>query len=74
MSSSHATKLRLKYYARCGQEMFQFYQSPDGHFGLLVDVDEFRDDARGETRCPTCGSRYKLLERIDPTGGPVRKM
>ena len=54
--------------------MFEFYRSPDGHFGIVDDVAEFRDDARGEIRCPTCSARYRLLDKIDPTGFPVRKM
>jgi len=54
--------------------MFEFYRSPDGHFGLVNDMGKFHDGARGEVRCPTCGARYKLLERIDPTGGPIRRV
>jgi hypothetical protein len=53
--------------------MFEFYRSPDGHFGIVDDMAEFLDEARGEIRCPTCSARYKLLEKIDPTGAPVRK-
>ncbi len=65
---------RRQYCALCGQLMFEFYRSPDGHFGLVDDMGEFRDAARGEIRCPTCGARYRLLEKLDPTGQPVRKM
>ena len=65
---------RRQYCGLCGQLMFEFYRSPDGHFGLVDDMGEFRDAARGEIRCPTCRARYKLLERVDPTGVPVRRM
>ena len=54
--------------------MFEFYRSPDGHFGIVDDMAKFLDEARGEIRCPTCSARYTLLERIDPTGVPVRKV
>jgi len=64
---------RRQYCGLCGQLMFEFYRSPDGHFGIVDDMAEFLDEARGEIRCPTCSARYKLLEKIDPTGAPVRK-
>jgi len=63
---------RRQFCARCGQLMFEFYRSPDGHFGL---VDEVRDDSsrRSEVLCPTCGARYALLERLDAMGLPVAR-
>ena len=54
--------------------MFEFYVSPDGHFGLVDDMARFQDPVHGEVRCPTCNARYKLLEMIDPTGLPVRRL
>ncbi len=60
--------------ARCGQLMFEFYRSPDGHFGLVGDVGA-EASARGpEVRCPTCGARYRLLERVDAVGQPVARL
>lgn len=53
--------------------MFEFYRSPDGHYGLVDDLGEFHDRVRGEVRCPTCGARYRLLEKADPTGAPVQR-
>lgn len=55
--------------ARCNQLMFEFYRSPDGHFGLV----DGRVQAAGERElcCPTCGARYRLLDRLDARGQPV---
>jgi hypothetical protein len=53
--------------------MFEFYRSPDGHFGFVDDV-KAEASARGlEVRCPTCGAHYRLLDRTDATGQPVAK-
>jgi len=53
--------------------MFEFYRSPDGHFGLVGDV-AVEQSARGlATHCPTCGGRYRLLERVDATGQAVAR-
>jgi hypothetical protein len=54
--------------------MFEFYRSSDGCFGLVDDLAPLRDRARGEVHCPTCKARYKLLNKIDPGGAPVRKV
>jgi len=62
---------RRQFCALCGQIMFEFYRSPDGHFGLVGEVGA-EDSARGPAmRCPTCGARYRLLERVDAAGQPV---
>ncbi len=63
---------RRQFCARCGQLMFEFYRSPDGHFGLV------NETAGGTVRpsevaCPTCGARYRLLDRLDATGQPVAR-
>jgi ribosomal protein S27AE len=61
---------RRQYCARCGQLMFEFFRSPDGCFGLASDV--ARDTAKpGEVRCPACGARYRLLDKLDAMGQPV---
>ena len=65
---------RRQFCVRCGQLMFEFYRSPDGHFGL---VSEVRGEVfpRGvQVRCPTCGARYRLLERVDAAGQPVMRI
>jgi hypothetical protein len=65
---------RRQYCSLCGQLMFEFYRSPDGHFGLLGDVGA-QATARGlEMRCPTCGARYRLLDRVDAVGQPVERI
>ena len=64
---------RRQYCGRCGQLMFEFFRSPDGHFGL---VDEVKSEktARGlEVRCPACGAQYRLLDRVDAMGQPVAR-
>ena len=64
---------RRQFCARCGQMMFEFYRSPDGHFGL---VDELgREGPRGgaQVRCPTCGACYRLLDRVDASGRLVAR-
>jgi DNA-directed RNA polymerase subunit RPC12/RpoP len=65
---------RRQFCARCGQLMFEFYRSPDGHFGLVGEVGT-EALARGlEVACPTCGARYRLLERVDAAGQPVARV
>jgi DNA-directed RNA polymerase subunit RPC12/RpoP len=74
MSEANRIERRRQICARCGQFMFEFYRSPDGHFGLVGDVG--REASRGglEVRCPTCGARYRLLERVDAMGQPVDRV
>ena len=60
--------------ARCNQLMFEYFLSPDGHFGLLNEV--ARDEARRKPGvvCATCGASYELLDVVGATGQPlVRK-
>ena len=71
MTESGGVVRRRQYCALCGQQMFEFYRSPDGHFGFVDDV-EAEPSSRGlQVRCPTCGARYRLLDRVDATGQPV---
>jgi ribosomal protein S27AE len=69
-----AVERRRQFCVRCGQLMFEFYRSPDGHFGLVGDVE--REALRGivQVRCPTCGARYRLRERVDAMGQPVDRV
>jgi hypothetical protein len=53
--------------------MFEYFRSPDGHFGVVDDVGAFVEASRAEVFCPTCGARYRLLERLSPTGQPVER-
>ncbi len=74
MTESVHVVRRRQYCVLCGQLMFEFYRSPDGHFGLVGDVGG-QASARGfEVRCPTCGVRYRLLERVDAAGQPVARL
>jgi DNA-directed RNA polymerase subunit RPC12/RpoP len=71
---TEAVERRRQFCARCGQLMFEFYRSPDGHFGLGGDVGG-EASARGlEVTCPTCGARYRLLERVEAAGQPVARV
>ena len=65
---------RRQFCARCGQLMFEFYRSPDGHFGLVSDVNTVASWRGTEICCPTCAARYRLLERVDAAGQPVARM
>ncbi len=74
MTESMGVVRRRQYCGLCGQQMFEFYRSPDGHFGLVDDVGA-EASARGlQMRCPTCGARYRLLDRIDAAGQPVTRI
>ena len=66
---------RRQFCVRCNQLMFEYFLSPDGHFGLLNEVG--RRDGRGKavTVCAACGAIYEMLEKADATGQPaVRKL
>jgi DNA-directed RNA polymerase subunit RPC12/RpoP len=71
MTSKLSSERRRQFCARCGQLMFEYFRSPDGHFGLVDDITRASDGHGTEVRCPTCGARYRLLDRLDPTGQPV---
>lgn len=64
---------RRQFCARCGQVMFEFYRSPDGHFGLVDEIRQVISVDFREVRCPTCGAPYRLLERVNPMGQPVER-
>jgi hypothetical protein len=59
---------RRQFCALCGQLMFEFYRSPDGHFGLVGDVEAEASPEGLVVRCLTCGARFRLLERVDAAG------
>lgn len=66
---------RRQFCLRCGQLMFEYFRSPDGHFGL-VEVPEEPDSGKRdphEVRCPTCGARYRLLDRLSAVGQPIER-
>jgi hypothetical protein len=53
--------------------MFEFFSSPDGHFGVADELRQSKDAQRHEVICPACGARYRLLDRINPMGQPIER-
>jgi hypothetical protein len=58
--------------------MFEYFRSPDGHFGLAGEARpsgaaRARENAGREleVRCPTCKARYRLLNCLNSLGQPV---
>ena len=74
MTDADRVLRRRQFCGRCGQLLFEFYRSPDGHFGLVGDVGVKTSVLGREVCCPTCGARYRLLERLDATGQPVARL
>jgi DNA-directed RNA polymerase subunit RPC12/RpoP len=74
MNDAFRVVRRRQFCARCGQLMFEFYRSPDGHFGLVGDVGTEASERGLAVRCPTCDARYRLLERVDASGQPVARV
>lgn len=65
---------RRQFCALCGQLMFEYFRSPDGHFGLVNSVDPSNfPENEGGVRCQTCGARYRLLDRLNAMGAPVER-
>jgi len=62
---------RRQYCARCNQLMFEYFLSPDGHFGLLSEVGRQGNPNTAEIVCAACGAIYEVLDKVDPTGQPV---
>lgn len=71
MRESVRVERRRQFCRRCGQLMFEYFRSPDGHFGLVDDMERNEGVHAPEVCCPTCGARYRLLDRLDPTGQPI---
>ena len=74
MSETAKLERRSQPCARCGQRMFDYYRSPDGHFGVVNRPASEAGAPDSEVRCPTCGARYRLLDRLDPLGQPVARL
>jgi len=64
---------RSQYCTRCNSLMFEYYLSPDGHFGVVEEVCRKGDGRKPEVVCPTCGAVYKLLDTVDASGQPVAR-
>ena len=65
---------RKQFCGRCGQLMFEYYRSRDGHFGLVDVAPPAEVSEMNQVHCPTCGARYRLLDQVDATGSPVVRM
>jgi hypothetical protein len=68
---------RWQFCSRCNHMMFEYYASPDGHFGLASlsgskEVEGPR--SRREVQCLKCGARYRLLDRLDAMGQAVNRV
>ena len=67
---------RHQFCLRCGQFMFEFFHSPDGHFGLAGTSDVAGPDDKAtqdEARCSKCGAGYRLLDKLSATGAPIAR-
>jgi hypothetical protein len=57
--------------------MFEYYASPDGHFGLASLSGSKAVEglmSRHEVQCLKCGARYRLLARLDATGQAANRV
>ncbi len=74
MTAQPPSERRRQFCARCGQLMFEYFRSPDGHFGFANDIPRAPEGRSGEVVCPTCGARYRQLDRVDSMGQPVARV
>jgi hypothetical protein len=59
---------------RCGQLMFEFFASPDGHFGVVNDLRRVDNNRESDlVRCSVCGAQYRLLDRLNAIGQAVER-
>ncbi|TAM83198.1 MAG: hypothetical protein EPN47_06265 [Acidobacteria bacterium] len=68
---------RWQFCSRCNHMMFEYYASPDGHFGLgsLSGSKAVEGPAaQREVQCLKCGARYRLLDRLDPMGQAANRV
>jgi hypothetical protein len=76
MSETPSVQRRRQYCLRCNQLMFEYYRSPDGHFGLVGLPEQTGAAVPGSARevcCPACRARYRLLDRLNAMGQPVER-
>jgi hypothetical protein len=63
--------------SRCNHMMFEYYASPDGHFGLASLSGSKAVEgptSRREVQCLKCGARYRLLDRLDAMGQAANRV
>lgn len=66
-----------QYCVRCNQLIFEYYASPDGHFGLAGLAEGAASEGiqrRRLVRCGKCGAHYRLLERLNAMGEPAERV
>jgi hypothetical protein len=76
MAAGIQVERRHQFCSRCGQLMFEYYRSPDGHFGLasaLYGKAGAVAREHGEVSCALCGARYRLLERTNAMGQALER-
>jgi len=73
MGQQGKTRRCREFCARCGQAMFEYFRSPDGHFGMVGPPPMPGQDKGKEIACPMCDTLYILLDRLDAQGRPVRR-
>lgn len=73
MPDLHGAGRRRQYCGRCNKMMFEFFVSPDGHYGLITGIANEHASRPREVTCPTCGARYELLEKVDALSQPVAR-
>lgn len=62
---------RRQFCSRCNQLMFEYFLSPDGHFGLVNELGGGEACLGTEVSCAMCGARYVLTDKADDLGRPV---
>jgi hypothetical protein len=73
MMETASVQRRRQYCLRCNQLMFEYYRSPDGHFGLVGPPQPVSGGEEPEVSCPSCRARYRLLDRLNAMGQPVER-
>ncbi len=77
MSETVRVRHGRKYCVRCNQLIFEYYASPDGHFGLvnLCEGASFAGPGgKRIVRCGKCRAEYRLLERLNAMGEPAERL
>ncbi|HET9178112.1 MAG TPA: hypothetical protein VFQ24_07115 [Terriglobia bacterium] len=77
MNEAPRVNHRRQFCSRCNQMMFEYYASPDGHFGLASlsgSTPVAGAMSRREIQCLKCGARYRLLDRLDATGQAANRV
>lgn len=77
MNETPRVNHRQHFCSRCNHMMFEYYASPDGHFGLASLPGSKAVEgpmSRCEVQCLKCGARYRLLDRLDAMGQAANRV